>query len=146
MANLEDISPKVLKGLFQGLSTVHIRRSALSPFLWACLFISVPCYVIAGFGSAPLCYWTFGVGSVPIAVFMVAGLFLLFFDRDRLHSEEHLERKHAMEIVEAKGQGLMLNPVDLVNMVNPVPEEMKLPPPEEKVLPALPESEEVSNA
>jgi len=76
---------------------------------------------------------------------MIAGLFLLLFDRERLHSEEHLERKHAMEIVEAKGQGLMLNPVDLANMVNPAPEKEKLPPPEEKKLPDMPEKEEVSN-
>jgi len=145
LTSLEVISPRILKGLFQGLSTVHIRRSALSPFLWACLFISVPCYIIASVAQTPLCYWTFGLGSVPIAVFMIAGLFLLFFDRDRLHSEEHLERKHAMEIVEAKGQGLMLNPIDLANMVNPAPEQKKLPPPEEEKLPALPKEEEVSN-
>lgn len=145
MGSLEGISPRFLKGLFQGLSTVHIRRSALSPFLWACLFISVPCYIIAAVTPTPLCYWTLGLGSVPIVVFMIAGLFLLFFDRERLHSEEHLERKHAMEIVEAKGQGLVLNPVDLANMVNPAPEQEKVPPPEEERLPPLPSREEVSN-
>jgi len=145
LSGLENLPPRILKGLFQGLSTVHIRRSALSQFLWACLFISVPCFVIAAFAPIPLCYWTFWAGSVPIGVFMIAGLFLLMFDRDRLHSEEHLERRHAMEIVEAKGQGLMLNPVDLVNMVNPSPDQDKLPPPEEKKLPVLPDREEVSN-
>jgi len=145
LGSLESITPRFLKGLFQGLSTVRIRRSALAPFLWACLFISVPCYLIASLAISPICYWIFGVGSVPIAVFMIAGLFLLLFDRDRLHSEEHLERKHAMEIVEAKGQGLIVSPVDLANMVNPAPEQHKFPPPEERSLPALPEKEGVSN-
>lgn len=145
MGSIESITPRFLRGLFQGLSTVYIRRSALSPFLWACLFISVPCFVIAAFSPNPLCYWTLGAGSVPIGVYMIAGLFLLLFDRERLHSEEHLERKHVMEIVEAKGQGLLLNPIDLTNMVNPSTEQFKIPPPEEKKLPRLPEKEEVSN-
>jgi len=64
---------------------------------------------------------------VPVILFSIASIFLLIFDRERLHTEEHLERKHAMEIVEAKGQGLKLNPVDLVNMVNPAPDQNKLP-------------------
>lgn len=62
------------------------------------------------------------MGALPLVVFSIAGLLLLSVDRDRLHTEEHLERKHAMEIVEAKGQGLMLSPVDLTNMVNPLPD------------------------
>ena len=128
MPDIENISPRFLKALFQGLSTVHIRRSALSPFLSACLYISIPCFVISAFSPSPLRYWILGVGATPIAVFSVAGLFLLIFDRERLHSEEHLERKHAMQIVEAKGEGLLLNPVDLANMVNPVPEMKKLGP------------------
>jgi hypothetical protein len=69
-----------------------------------------------------------GVGATPIAIFSIAGLFLLFFDRERLHTEEHLERKQAMHIVEAKGKGLLLNPLDLADMVNPAPETKKVGP------------------
>lgn len=128
MPEIENISPRFLRALFQGLSTVHIRRSALSPFLSACLFISIPCLAIAAFSPSPLRYWMLGVGAIPIGVFSIAGLFLLLFDRERLHTEEHLERKHAMQIVEAKGEGLLLSPLDLTNMVNPAPETKKLGP------------------
>lgn len=62
-------------------------------------------------------------------MFGVASLFLLFFDRERLHTEEYLERRQAMEIVETKTQGVILSPVDLVNMVNPSPEAKRLPAP-----------------
>jgi len=68
----------------------------------------------------------FGAGAVPICLFSIASIFLLIFDRERLHTEEHLERKHAMQIVEAKGYGVLLSPVDLVNMVNPAPDTRKL--------------------
>lgn len=125
--NPADISPKFLRAFFQGLSTVKIRRTALTPFLSACMFISVPCFVIAGFCSSPLCYWVLGLGGIPLALFAVASMFLLVFDRDRLHTEEHLERRHALDIVETKGEGIMLSPVDLVNMVNPQPETKKVP-------------------
>ena len=73
-------------------------------------------------------YWILIVGAMPIVLFSIAGIFLLIFDRERLHSEEHLERKQAMQIVEAKGEGLLLNPLDLANMVNPTPETKKLGP------------------
>lgn len=62
-----------------------------------------------------------------MGVFTIAGLFLLFFDRERLHTEEHLERMHAMEIVESKSQGVELNPVDLVNIINPDQDLKQLP-------------------
>lgn len=145
MPEIDSFSPKFLKTLFQGLSTVHIRRSALSPFLSACLFVSIPCFAIAAFSPDPFSYWVFGAGATPIGVFSIAGMFLLFFDRERLHTEEHLERKHAMEIVEAKGQGLMLDPVDLVNMVNPAPQQKKISPPNQRKLPPSAGEEEVPN-
>jgi len=126
LPNIADVSPRLLRGLFEGLSTVNIRRSALSPFLSACLFVTIPCCIIAAFCPVPLRYWVFGAGAVPICLFSIASIFLLIFDRERLHTEEHLERKHAMQIVEAKGYGVLLSPVDLVNMVNPAPDTRKL--------------------
>ena len=115
-----------MRGLFQGLSSVTIRRSALAPFLFACLFITVPSYIIAAMSSAPLSFLILGLGSLPVIFLGIASLTLLFKDPDRLHTEEHLERKQAMEIVESKGEGVLLNDVDLVNMVNPSPVSKKL--------------------
>jgi hypothetical protein len=127
LAQITDVSPGFLKALFQGLATVKIRRSALAPFLSACLYVTVPCFLIAILCPDPLRYCIVGLGSIPLLLFGVASLFLLFRDRDRLHTEEYLERRHALEIVEAKGQGMLLSSVDLVNMVNPQPDRKKLP-------------------
>ena len=126
MASIADVSPGFLKALFQGLATVKIRRSALAPFLSACLYITVPCFIIASFCPEPLRYWVLGLGAIPLILFAVASMFLLVCDRDRLHTEEYLERRHALEIVETKGRGMLISPIDLVNMVNPQPETKKL--------------------
>ena len=126
MPNLGDINGGVLKALFEGLATAKIRRSAMAPFLTACLFVTIPCFVIAVFAAEPLRYWILGLGAIPLIVFAIASIFLLLFDRDRLHTEEHLERKQALEIVEAKGRGMVLAAVDIVNMINPEPEKKKL--------------------
>jgi hypothetical protein len=126
MDSLGDMNGGFLKALFEGLATVKIRRSALAPFLSACLFVTIPCFVIGAFCTEPLRYYVVGLGAVPLLLFAVASMYLLFADRDRLHTEEHLERRQALEIVETKGRGLVLTAVDIVNMVNPEPERKKL--------------------
>lgn len=119
--------PSGMKGLFQGLSTAKIRRSALSPFLTSCLYITVPCIFSLAIIPEKLQLYVFFLALSPVALFSIISIFLLFVDRDRLHTEEHLERKHAMEIVESKSEGLLLESVDLVNMVNPEPSQKALP-------------------
>lgn len=126
LEGIKNISPSLIRGLYQGLSVVKIRRSALSPFLTACLLVSIPCFFIGVFCRAEYAKMIFFVGTIPLALFAFAALFLLFFDRERLHSEEHLEKKQALEIVETKTHGLQLNPVDLVDIVNPAPDMKKL--------------------
>ena len=128
MPDLGDITPKFMRSLFQDFSRVKIKRSALSSFLQACIFFSLPCFLIAALSPEPLNYLIFAVGAVPPVLFSVAAIVFLFTDRNRLHTEEHLERMSAIEIVEAKGEGLLLDPVDLVDMVNPAPDPKKLPP------------------
>ena len=115
------MTPNFMKGLFQGLSTAKVRRSALAPFLTSCLYITVPCLLSLAIIPEKLQYYVFSLAIVPVALFAIISLHLLFFDRDRLHTEEYLEKKHAMEIVESKSEGLTLKANDLVNMVNPEP-------------------------
>ncbi len=126
---MADIPLGFLKLLVQGIATIKIRRSALAPFLMACFFITVPSWVIAAYLPEPLRYWVVGLGAIPLILFAVASLFLLFWDRDRLHTEEHLERKRALEIVETKGKRMLIEADDLVDMVNPHPEVAKIPAP-----------------
>lgn len=119
--------PNGMKGLFQGLSTARIRRSALSPFVTSCLYITVPCALSLAIIPEKLQFWVFLLSASPVVLLFIISIYLLFFDRDRLHTEEHLERKHAMEIVESKSEGLILEAIDLVNMVNPEPSRKALP-------------------
>lgn len=121
MPDLGNITPNFLKVFFQGFLRRKIKQSALSPFLNSCIFITIPCLVIAIFSEPPLVHYLCVFASVPILLFALAAIVFIFTDRDRLHTEEHLERKQVMDIAEAKGQGMLLNPVDLVDMVNPNP-------------------------
>ena len=82
---------------------------------------------IAAFCEPPLVYYLCIFAAIPILLFAAAALVFIFTDPDRLHTEEHLERRQAMEIVEAKGQGVLMNPVDLVDMINPYPTDNPYP-------------------
>lgn len=115
-----------MTGLYRGLSTVKIKRSALAPFSQACALVSVPCFVLATFASTAIAHWLVIAGFVPLALFSVASLVFVTCDRDRLHTEEHLERRQAMDIVESKGQGILLGAGDLVDIVNPDDNRRKL--------------------
>jgi len=110
-----------MKGLFEGLATAKIRRSALSPFAMPCLYITVPLVLSLAIIPEKLQFYVFLLAIAPVGLFSIVALFLLFFDRDRLHTEEHLERRQAMEIVESKSEGLIIEAIDLVGMVNPDP-------------------------
>ena len=120
------MTPNFMRGLFQGLSTAKVRRSALAPFSTSCLYITVPCILSLCIIPERLQFYVFFLAIAPVALFGIISLFLLFFDRDRLHTEEYLEKKHAMEIVESKSEGVVLKANDLVNMVNPEPSSKKL--------------------
>lgn len=113
--------PEGMKGLFEGLATARIRRSALSPFAMPCLYITIPLILSLAIIPEKLQFYVFLLALAPIVLFAIVALFLLFFDRDRLHTEEHLEKRQAMEIVESKSEGLIIEAVDLIDMVNPEP-------------------------
>jgi len=70
--------------------------------------------------------YVFLLAAAPVSLFSIAALILLLFDRDRLHTEEHLEKRQAMELVESKSDGLIIEAVDLVDIVNPDPSPKKL--------------------
>lgn len=118
--------PVGIKGLFEGLATAKVRRSALSPFAMPCLYITVPLVLSLAIIPEKLQFYVFLLAITPVGLFAIVAIFLLFFDRDRLHTEEHLERRQAMEIVESKSEGLIIEAIDLVDMVNPDPSPKKL--------------------
>jgi len=118
--------PSGMRGLFAGLATAKIRRSALSPFALPCLYITVPLILCLAIIPEKLQLYVFLLAAAPVSLFSIAALILLLFDRDRLHTEEHLEKRQAMELVESKSDGLIIEAVDLVDIVNPDPSPKKL--------------------
>ena len=77
-------------------------KNALNPILWLCGLVAVPSFAVLTWNSKPHII-------VPILLCTVVGtavigfLYLLFFDRDRLQSEEYLIQNRTLDLIEEKG-------------------------------------------
>jgi hypothetical protein len=88
-------------------------QSALNPALWLCGIICIPALCVAGLASNPP-WWIPWLILAPVALAAIGFLFLLFFDRDKLQSEDYQIKKMSLEIYEQKGMSApaALLPVD----------------------------------
>lgn len=86
--------------LTQAGGRVYVR-SALNPALWLCAIVGTPCFVILGVNPNPhpIVIWILGL---VVGTAVLGFLFLLAFDRDRLHSEDYLIRRQTLDIIEDK--------------------------------------------
>ena len=98
MSLREIITTKVMEA--GGRLTV---KSALNPILWLCLIITIPTLVLASFIES-LRGILIILAVCPVATAMFGFLFLLFFDRDKLQSEDYQIRKRSLEMIEQKGE------------------------------------------
>jgi hypothetical protein len=77
-------------------------RNALNPILWLCGLVCIPCLIALGWANNP--HWL-----IPIVLCSVLGtaifgfLFLLFYDRERLQSEDYMIRSRTLNLIEEKG-------------------------------------------
>lgn len=55
----------------------------------------------------------------PVAVAAGAYIFLMIFDRDRLHSEDFQLRKHGLELIEEKGDLQAVDASTIEAITNP---------------------------
>src|SRR5947209_1078198 len=94
----ETITAKVIEA--GGRLTV---RSALNPILWLCGIITIPALALIPF-VGPLRTLFGWMAAAPVAAAIFGFLFLLFFDRDKLQSEEYQIRKRSLELIEQKGE------------------------------------------
>ena len=78
-------------------------KSALNPVLWLCAIITVPSFVSFGFVASPPAWWI-GLAMAPVAAAVFGFIFLLFFDRDKLQSEEYQLKKQSLEMIQEKGE------------------------------------------
>jgi hypothetical protein len=81
-----------------------IVRSALNPVLWFCTIIFVPTMsAIAIRGGDPPIYLLVLLFA-PVVTVIIGFLFLLFFDRDKLQSEDYQIKKQSLALVYQKGE------------------------------------------
>lgn len=77
-------------------------KSALNPILWLSGIITIPT-LIAGVLYPELSTWIVAVGCSPVVAALFGFLFLLFFDRDKLQSEDYQIKKRTIELAQQKG-------------------------------------------
>lgn len=96
-------SDKLGKRLAGSVSKLRVR-SALNPALWFC-GITLPAVLF----SLPLLppdppVWMIVLIFVPVCTVAIGFFFLLFFDRDKLQSEDYQLQKRSMELIYQKGE------------------------------------------
>ena len=91
-------------------------RSALNPILWLCAIITVPT-LVAGAVRPELPSWVIAVGCLPVIAAIFGFLFLLFFDRDKLQSEDFQIKKRTLELTQQKGDPAPVQ-VSLENVIS----------------------------
>jgi hypothetical protein len=100
-------------------------KSALNPILWLCGIITIPT-LVAGTFYSELATWIVAVGCAPVVVALFGFIFLLFFDRDKLQSEDFQIKKRTIELAQQKGDAHPLVVDALAAIENP---DLKVLPP-----------------
>ena len=77
-------------------------RNALNPILWLCALITMPCFAVLIWNPDPPLAVSILLLSV-VGTALLAFIFLLIFDRDRLQSEEYLIKSRTLDLIEEKG-------------------------------------------
>lgn len=95
-------------------------RSALNPILWLCGIITIPT-LVAGSLHPNLPIWVIAIGCSPVVVALFGFLFLLFFDRDKLQSEDYQIKKKTMEFAQQKGDSSPVQIDPKLAIINPDP-------------------------
>ena len=103
-------------------------RSALNPILWLCFIVTLPALVAIPFAGPYTTLLTI-LSVAPVSTAIFGFLFLLFFDRDKLQSEDYQIRKRSLELIEQKGEK-SVPATDIELTTNP--EYLALPPAEEE--------------
>jgi len=95
---MDNIAAKVIDA--GGKLTV---RSALNPILWLCAIVTIPSLCVLAFISNPP-IWLILLICSPVGAAILGFMFLLFFDRDKLQSEDYQIRKKSLELIQQKGE------------------------------------------
>lgn len=98
MIGKENIAAKVIES--GGKLSV---KSALNPILWLCAIVSIPSLTSTFFlKESPI--WLIFMILAPVSAAIFGFIFLLFFDRDKLQSEEYQLKKRSLELIQEKDE------------------------------------------
>ena len=92
-------------------------RSALNPALWLCAIITLPAIWRFSKLGGNLPNWLIILICAPVAVAVFG--FLLFFDRDKLQSEDYQLRKQSLELIHEKGNKFPVLATSIHAITNP---------------------------
>ena len=93
--------------------------SALHSLLWLSATASPACLLAASRFDDGIRVVIVCVGLAPILLTCGAYIFLMFKDRDRLHSEDYQIRKMALELIEEKGGAIPIEATSVQAIANP---------------------------
>lgn len=83
--------------LFERAAARISTNSALNPLLWLCAIISAPCLLLATLSAAEMAIWLLLLGAFPVAVALIAYLYFMLRDPNRLQSEQYLLDRYRLE-------------------------------------------------
>ena len=80
-------------------------QNALNGILWGCAVATPVCFVFAAvFCADPILRYGFSaLGALPVLTLVVAYIYFMLRDPDRLQSEEHIERQRELLLLERRG-------------------------------------------
>lgn len=95
-------------------------RNAVQPIIWMSLAITPFAFYFATKTESTTLAMVFAIaGCVPVVLFIIAYLYFMFVDPDRLSTEDYQLRSRALDIIESKGSPFPINPTQLEDIVNP---------------------------
>lgn len=101
----------------------RIRPTAMAPALWLAAVVGVifipAAVVFSAQGAIVLAVLSFVFPALTVVSAITLNIYFAFKDPDRLQSEDYALRAQAMTLIGQKGQGFILNPVDLEDVIDP---------------------------
>ena len=99
------------------IERVHVKN-VMNPLLWICGLVSAPSAIAVALSVDPT--WVpMALATVPVAVTLIAYVYFMFTQPDRLQSEGYQLRKPALELIEEKGSLAVIEASTIEMISNP---------------------------
>lgn len=111
------LQQKILQRISEAGGRLRVK-SALNPALWLCAIVTIPLVcIVVKMETSPT--WLIVITVAPVGCAIFGFLFLLFFDRDKLQSEDYQIRKRSLELIQEKGDKFPILGASIQAIANP---------------------------